>query len=240
MDLHKPKPIRNLREFLKEVGIIVLGVSIALAAEQGVERWREHRQYAEARDAMRAELGFDIMNIARRRQEVTPCIIRRIGEIGALLDLADQGKGFTPPSWIGSATTFQVHFAAEAEAGRSILFTPQEQQRYGVLYRWLHGVDVDQDRERSAWMRLRALEGRSRLSPELAAQLRLSLADARGESDRIDYLLAFLLRGAQIYDVALAPRNSVITVTPGARAHCLPINTTPEEAMRRTVVSNQQ
>ena len=36
MDIHKPKPIRNWREFLKEVGIIVLGVSIALAGEQAV------------------------------------------------------------------------------------------------------------------------------------------------------------------------------------------------------------
>jgi hypothetical protein len=171
---------------------------------------------------------------------VTPCIIRRIGEIGALLDLADQGKSFTPPSWIGSATTFQLRFAAEPEAGRSILFTPQEQQRYSVLYRWLHSMDVDQYNERAAWMRLQALEGRSRLSPELAAQLRLTLADARGENNRIDYILAFLLRGAQLYDIPLAPRSSVVTATPQIRAHCLPMNTPPEEAMRRTVVSNQQ
>jgi hypothetical protein len=30
MDLHKPKPIHNWREFLKEVGTIVLGVGIGL------------------------------------------------------------------------------------------------------------------------------------------------------------------------------------------------------------------
>ncbi|MBV9062475.1 MAG: hypothetical protein JOY77_06055, partial [Alphaproteobacteria bacterium] len=41
MDIHKPKPIRNWREFLKEVGIIVLGVSIALGAEQAVEAIHE-------------------------------------------------------------------------------------------------------------------------------------------------------------------------------------------------------
>jgi imidazolonepropionase-like amidohydrolase len=34
MEIHKPKPIHNWREFLKEVGIIVLGVSIAVVAEQ--------------------------------------------------------------------------------------------------------------------------------------------------------------------------------------------------------------
>ena len=37
MEIHKPNPIHNFREFLKEVGIIVLGVLIALGAEQTVE-----------------------------------------------------------------------------------------------------------------------------------------------------------------------------------------------------------
>ena len=37
MDIHKPKPWRGWPEFLKEIGTIVIGVLIALGAEQGVE-----------------------------------------------------------------------------------------------------------------------------------------------------------------------------------------------------------
>lgn len=37
MDIHKPKPIHNWREFLSEIGVIVLGVLIALGAEQSIE-----------------------------------------------------------------------------------------------------------------------------------------------------------------------------------------------------------
>ena len=42
MDIHKPKPVRHWRELLTEVGVIVLSVCIALAAEQAVEwaHWR--------------------------------------------------------------------------------------------------------------------------------------------------------------------------------------------------------
>ncbi len=42
MDIHKPKPFHGLREFLKEYGIIVLGVLTALFLEQAVEwlHWR--------------------------------------------------------------------------------------------------------------------------------------------------------------------------------------------------------
>ncbi|THD51712.1 hypothetical protein [Phenylobacterium sp.] len=37
MDIHKPKPWHSFREFLKEYGIIVLGVLTAIAFEQTVE-----------------------------------------------------------------------------------------------------------------------------------------------------------------------------------------------------------
>lgn len=49
MEVHRPKPIHRWREFLKEVGIIVLGVLIALAAEQSVEwlNWRAKADQAE-------------------------------------------------------------------------------------------------------------------------------------------------------------------------------------------------
>ena len=37
MDIHKPRPWHGGREFLKEVGTIVLGVLIAIGFEQAVE-----------------------------------------------------------------------------------------------------------------------------------------------------------------------------------------------------------
>lgn len=37
MHLHLPKPMHGSREFVGEVGIIVIGVLIALGAEQGLE-----------------------------------------------------------------------------------------------------------------------------------------------------------------------------------------------------------
>ena len=50
MEVHRPKqPIHGWREFLKEVGIIVLGVLIALGAEQAVEwvSWRAKADQAQ-------------------------------------------------------------------------------------------------------------------------------------------------------------------------------------------------
>jgi hypothetical protein len=49
MDIHKPKPWHDVREFLKECAIIIVGVLTALAAEQGVQAldWRRRAGDAE-------------------------------------------------------------------------------------------------------------------------------------------------------------------------------------------------
>jgi hypothetical protein len=60
MDIHKPKPWHGWREFGKELTTIVLGVLIALVAEQAVE-WLHHRtEVAEARHALDAEVRYDL------------------------------------------------------------------------------------------------------------------------------------------------------------------------------------
>src|SRR5271167_1629883 len=60
MDVHKPKPVHSWRELLSEIGIIVIGVLIALSAEQLVEAIRWNHKVAEAEIAMRGELGRDL------------------------------------------------------------------------------------------------------------------------------------------------------------------------------------
>ena len=43
MHFHLPKPLHGWRAFAGEVGIIVLGVLIALGADQAVEDWVSHQ-----------------------------------------------------------------------------------------------------------------------------------------------------------------------------------------------------
>ena len=68
MDIHKPKPWHGLREFLKEFGTIVLGVLVALGAEQAVE-WSHHQsEVREARAALRTEVADDMMRALRNQR----------------------------------------------------------------------------------------------------------------------------------------------------------------------------
>lgn len=59
MHFHLPKPLHGWREFVGEVGIIVIGVLIALAAEQLVEDWRWHQKVAIVRKSLIGELAND-------------------------------------------------------------------------------------------------------------------------------------------------------------------------------------
>jgi hypothetical protein len=72
MEVHKPKPVHRWNDFLKEVGIIVLGVLIALGAEQSVEwlNWRAKAAQAEKHLRPDAETILDAMV---ERLEIQAC-----------------------------------------------------------------------------------------------------------------------------------------------------------------------
>ena len=65
MHVHLPKPLHGWREFAGEVGIIVLGVLIALAAEALIERanWRQKVKLADMN--MRVEIARNRTNAAQ-------------------------------------------------------------------------------------------------------------------------------------------------------------------------------
>ena len=60
MHVHLPKPLHGWRAFSGEVGIIVVGVLVALAAEQAVEDWRWHEKVAAATKSIDFELNTQL------------------------------------------------------------------------------------------------------------------------------------------------------------------------------------
>src|SRR5438270_3946442 len=85
MHFHLPKPLHGWRAFAGEVGIIVVGVLIALSAEQAVESWHWRSQAAEARRALRAEVGKDNLPQAYNRLAIAPCLTAKLDQLDAAL-----------------------------------------------------------------------------------------------------------------------------------------------------------
>jgi hypothetical protein len=118
MDIHTPRhPVHGWHELLKEVGIIVLGVLIALGAEQSVEAWHWHRKVADAEQAMRLELRDDDAPQAITRLALATCLDAQLDSIQAAIEtgrdrrvIAALVSNYTPPArtWDSEAWTTTV------------------------------------------------------------------------------------------------------------------------------------
>src|SRR5690348_14440949 len=84
MHFHLPKPLHGWRAFAGEVGIIVIGVLIALAAEQAVEDWRWHGQVEVSTRGFKDEL-LSSAQTAYERMAVQPCLQGQLRALSAQL-----------------------------------------------------------------------------------------------------------------------------------------------------------
>ena len=80
MHVHLPKPLHGWRAFAGEVGIIVLGVLIALGAEQFVESLHWRHQVRETRRAIDAEVSHDLAALQFRLDQ-RGCVDQRLAEL---------------------------------------------------------------------------------------------------------------------------------------------------------------
>lgn len=116
MHVHLPKPLHGWRAFVGEVGIIVLGVLIALGAEQVVENWHWHQKVKQAEDAMRLELAQDDGPQAYGRVIIGGCLDDELARI-------HDGAGHVPVQQLRQwALTYMPPFRSwDSEAWKTTL-----------------------------------------------------------------------------------------------------------------------
>jgi len=85
MHVHLPKGFHGWREFAKEVGIIVLGVLIALGLEQVVQSWHWYNESRATRQELTSELSYDAL-FAGERVSLEQCLRDRITDLTAKLN----------------------------------------------------------------------------------------------------------------------------------------------------------
>jgi len=236
MDIHKPKPWRGVREFLKEYLIIVVGVLTALALEAVVQNLHERRLSAEARDAVRAEINLDLANLKRRGSRQA-CVDRRIAEMSDFIAKAEAGKPFQLPPAIGlpgRLTAYTQRWEAATAGGRTSLLSTDEQRDFARVYDHLIRSEKYQDWELEAWGELQGLEGVRLPSAELLARARGALGKARMADRGFQSSLAQAEdRAAEIGIKGVDPH----LIRPGAKAwgvdtFCIPMTPTPNGPAR--------
>jgi hypothetical protein len=181
MQFHLPKPLHGWRALFGEVGIIVIGVLIALGAEQVVEGVHERNVAEETRRAVTQEIDTNLAALYLRGT-AEPCIGRRLSELRALFADWQSTGTFKTPQWVAQAPSLDIdltRYDAALSAGRLALLPSEDQYHMGEAANALRWLSEVQDRESPLWGRLRALQAGPRaLSAGDEAQLRMALQDA--------------------------------------------------------------
>ncbi len=89
LEIHKPKPVHNWRELASEVGVVVVGIIIALSAEQLLERLEWHHKIERAEEQMRLEMSDDDGPEVLQRIALADCIDHGLAEVRASVERAD-------------------------------------------------------------------------------------------------------------------------------------------------------
>ena len=183
MHFHLPKPLHGWREFAGEVGIIVIGVLIALAAESVVDDWQWHRKVAVVRRSLMGELANDRarwdIDIASAR-----CANRDIGRLDAW---AQAGGNTSPPPApnIRPNNFFWMHSANwNLATGSQTLdhFPIKEQLAFASLYDGIAHRQNDLERASDMVERVRTLFPLA-TDAQGRRDLRQELGDLRGKLD---------------------------------------------------------
>lgn len=136
MEIHKPKPVHSWRDFLNEVGVIVIGIVIALSGEQTLEaiHWKHKAEAAE--QDLRKELA-DSLSYAVEQEQLHQCVSDYLdvlqnailrSDSDTIKKLYDAGIPLDAHPWRSSSWTAALngqvadHLAHEKVAAYSIAF----------------------------------------------------------------------------------------------------------------------
>lgn len=97
MHVGLPRLQSRWRQLAKEVGVIVLGVLLALGAQQAVESIQSRSDERALRDTLNHEIGLNLFVYDVRARQL-PCIERRTVELDKWLDRAREGEQVPPLS----------------------------------------------------------------------------------------------------------------------------------------------
>lgn len=214
MHIHLPKPIHGWRAFAGEVAIIVLGVLIALGAEQAVESYRWSQEVGEARRAADSELAHDL-GVFRHRLGQRACVENRLAD----LDLWLQGwRDRRPPmlkAVIASPPAYGLHFNVwDATTGEARSHMELETKlAYAGLYDVLKNFSTQRTAERDSWAALSDYDGANDLDHQDLIRIRGLITRIRSFNRNLPGFVPYLDKPAATLhirpDLGPQPQQSV-------------------------------
>ena len=234
MHVHMPKPLHGWREFLGEVGIIVVGVSIALVAEQLVEAAHWRHVVSEESEALDEEVK-GVWGAMSARMAQQSCIDRRLAELDALFADHDAGRPLHITGPLGRPRVFTGgHTALQIATGDgAISHMPlKRKQNYFDVYQGYDTFAPSAQEERSSWRTLQALNHPKTLSDAEWRELRKAYDAAVDSNVSMKYNLAMKSEGQWLFPFTKFPKwpiNREALTLPSVTDLCSPAFRSPSQ-----------
>ena len=154
MHFHLPKPLHGWREFLGEVGIIVVGVLIALGAEQIVQDLHSRADERAFQETIDHEIGLNLFMYDMRSRQFA-CDEKRAGELKAWLERARSGE-MVPALWPSGPIVITPYRGAWDNRDAQVFnrLPAERRQKYAEFYDELSNNWSIIQREADQWVRL--------------------------------------------------------------------------------------
>jgi hypothetical protein len=184
--LIKLKPPHGWSAVLWELGIVTLGVLIALGAQQFVDGLHWRSEMRDFRTAVRAEISTDLATYTYRRDQ-DRCIVARLDELQRWLDNWRAGRPQKLTGRIAMPTSLVVQTAVwDSRDPETISRMPlTEKLEYGRLYTEFANAEVHRLDERAAWVALGDYDGATGLEHQDLMRLQGLISRARLRLRRI-------------------------------------------------------
>lgn len=156
MRLHLPRPLKGWRVFAGEVGVIVLGVLLALGAQQVAEDLQMRSEVREFRRTIDHEIGLNLF-VYEVRNRGSACNVKRIQALLGWVKAAKDGEPL-PKIWVyGPSALVPYRSAWDSRDGKVFAYVPAKaRQKYAEFYDELDGNSARLEEETATW---RALKG---------------------------------------------------------------------------------
>lgn len=158
MHVHLAKPLHGWREFVGEVGIIVLGVLIALGAEQVVETLHWRNEGREFRTAVDHELALNLYTYEFYELQ-RGCVRRRLAELQTFLDRSADGQTVHLSGPIGGPVQLSQYTSVwDNKDAQVVAHLPmQARLKYAQLYDEFRNTNGVKQALDSVWGRVRSV-----------------------------------------------------------------------------------
>lgn len=207
MEIHRPGVVRNWRELLKEVGIIVLGVSIALAGEETVSYFNWKTEVSVVQDSVDDELA-DALFSAKERVKIADCQKRTLDRLDQLADestgtLVIRNAPVRRMRLWGSAA-----WDAAVASGAIAHMRHDKRNTYANLFSFLHLFRDLNIRQEELWARIDAYQHPRKLTDESRDRFVEVVSQLRALTGTMNLAAGQFIEQAQPLHLQLSPENA--------------------------------